>query len=214
MSIVREEIDADMGKVVFAPDRIDVRVDEPNTKPEQRLFDDIRLWVKKYKPFSQQSIDVLKAAAQDPRYSDFIGSPEDVYTVYRGMSLRREQLARWLQVDIEEITTVGQTGTDVVLKPQSNMLGTKPMSFSKDHTTARTFADSSVYTGEDEEVKSYPEYVRTVWSANVGGNNFFDLTRMQAKTKGINAPLGDEGEVVSFDPVKCDHVWWWSSDDD
>jgi hypothetical protein len=199
---------ADMGNVVFAPYRKDIRSDEPNTTSEDVLYQDIKNWVKNYEPFHPDSVEMIIDAQDDPKYSDFFrrAGPGPVY---RGMTVDRHKFAQWIGVDPEDTLDVkaGHDGleTSYVLKPKRfGDESVKPLSFTKKKSTAEVFADGTV-AGNRAPTK---DMLSVVWRADTADNSFVDIEAMQRRTNGLSDE-GDEGEVISFDVVTTDYVWWW-----
>ena len=211
-----EEVAPDaMGDVVFSPNRTDdVPKDEPNTELETHLFNQLRGWIRDYMPMSHTSVELMNAAIDNPKYYDYIhrAPPEDVY---RGMTVKRTDLARWLGIsDPLSIPPKGQSDTTYVLKPEISARGIKPLSFSRNDRTARAFAETA--TGMFTAKASYQpgSTLRVLWQADtqIGGNEFIDIESMQRRTSKLS-PGGEEGEVISFKPVQTVYVWWWTEDE-
>lgn len=199
-----------LGKVVFSPNRTDdVPRNEPNTKTEEDLFRELRLWILDYRPISLDGAALLTAALDDPRYYDYIhrAVPEDVY---RGMFVSRKTFARWMNFDPETMPDKGQSDSSYVLRPHSYLGAVKPLSFSRNSETARSFAETAKM---DRPASAHAGMLYVLWQADtaLGGNEFIDIESMQSKTSNMS-PGSEESEVISFKPVRTTNVWWWTEE--
>lgn len=212
--MLAEDLEDDLGKVVFSPNRTDdVPKDEPNTYMEDMVFRNLRAWIRDYEPINKESIAILTAALDDPKYNDYIrrAPPEDVF---RGMATSKSLLAKWLGMDPATMPPKGQSDTDYVLKPGGRFGGMiKPLSFSRSADTAKAFAETAKHNVNPTS-QEYSSVIYVLWQADTvyGGNEFIDVEWMQMRTSKLS-PGGSESEVLSFKPVKCTNVWWWSEEE-
>ena len=203
--IIREELD--LGKVVFAPERGDIKTPvserEPNTPQEQELYDAFDDWVHNTVPFGHMEQMILDAMT-DPRYSNFFRPPAPNRPVFRGLH----------NVDWEVITNkflVGPQNAAALEKADTNI---DPGFVSCDFTTedkGMTSWTRSLSVAKRFAVQKSASQMNIVLMAfpRLSEDAMFDLSAVQRKVPDLMFhPQIDEGEVIAFGPVRVTGIYF------
>lgn len=208
MKISINEID--LGDIEFAPDRKDIYYlerEEPNTPEEDELWNCIISWVNDIKQPSKQAFDNLVGAMRHPKYKKFFNEPAGSVTVYRGLSVHEEKLAKWLGIGVEELRKKprGFADGDWTFKPRDP--NERFVSYTRNERTAYIFsALNPIQNGG----------YRIVVEAHISLNPeiFFDLNgvlnRIDNENGIFSIDIEKEAEVIATGPVKVSRIWWKS----
>lgn len=193
------ESSIDLGNIEFAPDRIDV-IDtiEQNTPEEEDVWEALNDWVRhgKMTPAAREKFQALMS---HPKYGKFFKTLSGG-TVYRGMVIKRSQVAGWLGIDQSEL-------------PEHSMPIPFPRAMRPTNLVANSWTKSRVeagkFAGEHREITWNSGNLSVVFSARTEDNPgvFLDVEHMLKKLQGFSKYLKEE-EVLALGPVKGASIEW------
>lgn len=199
--LLREIDSVNLGDVQFSPQRIDgARKDEPNTEVENKLMDDLRMWIMDNTSVGdpQNLRKTLIELMQSPKYGKFFQPPQSNRPIYRGLyNISRETLGSWLKSCGADITGPrGLKQCKFILRSLSG----GPESWTYSRQTAFDFAQLGKKKG------FYSVVVTAQPVDNLGA--FMDLSEIQKKVSFLDFGIDKEEEVLSLLPIKVSDVMW------
>lgn len=193
------EATTDLGDVQFSRHRTDgAPTNEPDTRAERKLHYNIGQWLMG-SPLESETWNELRSLMSDPRYSDFFKEPPPGESLYRGMTLSREDLSSISGIPLDQISNSGKIRGDFTVPLRRKSLGA---SWTRDVEMAWEFANS----------RRMPDGLAVVWTATAGKNprSFLDLDSIMQRASASPGwhPFMHEHEILAMKPIVAHGVMW------
>lgn len=203
---VAEEDDTDpLGRIAFAPDRLDVDEDETNTPEENSLLTAIKKYMQQSNiKFPEKDADLMIDIFEKGLYRDMFKEPTEKY-VFRAVQMSDDELKDVLNLNSnEELPEVGTKTGEFVTYNKSGKIS----SWTKDFQFARKWLRQGFQSGDKLEVIFYasPEKNRGKMIDVTGTYNVKNLNKYNMAE-----------EVFGIGKIVVDKVIWaptWSSNYD
>lgn len=202
---VEEDEGAPLGRIAFAPERLDIKASEPNTSEEDSLLSAIKAYMAQANvKFPEKDADLMIDIFEKGLYQDMFKAPTEKY-VFRAVEMTDEELKHVLEMgDNEELPEVGTRNGEFTVKNRKG----KITSWTKDFQFARNWLRQGQQDFEKLEVIFYARSAK-----NPG--KFIDVTGTY-NVKNVNKYNMAE-EVFGVGEITVDKVIWaptWSGNYD